>query len=546
MPLDFTPCKADPRLRELGIHRDKYAFDFVEVSRDLQDCYDDEGYLENENKFYDTVRELSKVDLFFLMYFVLDFPMNDPFLVARCYEIQNGYDNTMNLWARGHWKSTIITHGLPLYLLINDPERRICIFSHTRNIAKDHMRRSKIAMEQNQALKMAHTDIFYEKPDSQAPKWNEDIGCYVKRKRSYIEASLEAWGLVDNLPTGKHYTHSIYDDVIDLKKVSTPEQIKKATFFFRSSLLLRARKHERVIAGTRYDNGDTYAEEMKKKSWQMRIYPAEVDEKGEYKREGTPVYLTRKELEEYWDEHGPYIYNSQMGQNPVGEAFERMQREWLRNSFYDPQAPRPDMYLYGLVDAARKQEKRSDYTVMLVIGTDCLRNFWVLDAVRDKMDNGGKWEELKRLTMKWGVIDWGYEHIGLASDREYMELRMQEEGLYFRIIELGGNAIKTARIKRLIPDFSRGRWRFPEEILYKDVNDNIHELIKEFLTEEYDTFPYAAHDDFLDCMSRIYDGKMQVIFPPLVEVVDADKPVRFDPLGLSDPVRPAYNWMAEA
>jgi phage terminase large subunit-like protein len=314
--------------------------------------------------------------------------------------------------------------------------------------------------------------------------------------------------------------------------------------------LLKHRVHEKVIAGTRYDNGDTYAEEMKKKSWKERIYPAEVDEKGAYRHGGTPVYLRREELDEYWNEHGEYIYNSQMGQFPMGEAFETMQRKWLGNSFYNPQIlstpAKPSFYLYGLVDAGRKQEKRSDYTAMGVIGTDCLRNYWLLDLVRDKIDNGQKWEALKRMVLKWGVIDWGYEHIGLASDREYMELRMQEEGTYFRIIELGGNAIKPARIKRLIPDLQRGRWKFPKELLYQDVTGNIHELINEFMTEEYDVFPYAAHDDILDMMSRIYDGKMGVIFPPLEDIALDEKIEKFDPLGLMTPRVPAYNWMSEA
>jgi hypothetical protein len=37
--------------------------------------------------------------------------------------------------------------------------------------------------------------------------------------------------------------------------------------------------------------------------------------------------------------------------------------------------------------------------------------------------------------------------------------------------------------------------------------------VRSFIEQEYSAFPVCAHDDMLDCMSRILDDDMGVIFP---------------------------------
>jgi phage terminase large subunit-like protein len=481
MPLHFEACHGDPELKAMGIHHDTYRYDYGKVGRDMQRCYNENGELIHPEELYGIVNSLAPRDLFFLMYFVLDFPVNDPFLLARIYEVQDDWDGQMDLWARGFWKSTIKTHGLPILILIENREERIGIFSHTRGIAKDHMRRTKHAFERNEILKRSFPKIFYQDPKSEAPKWNEDIGIFVKRKKSYIEASIEAWGLVDNLPTGKHFTTQIFDDVIDLKLVNTPAMIKKATESFRQALFLTARKSRKTINGTIYDHHDTYYEIQKAKQFTPRTYPAEVDKEGKWlMREGKPVFLNRQELDKIYDEIGnEYIVNCQMGLSPVGEAFDRLYQNWL--TYYNKRENNnySDLYLYGLADPGKKKERQNDYTVYIVIGTDYLRNYWILDMVRDKMTQAEKWERLKMLVERWGVTQWGYEHVGLASDKEYMDRMMQEDGVFFNIIETNPKNIpKVNRIKTLAADFQRGRVLLPETgIIYQDVNDQWHELI---------------------------------------------------------------------
>ena len=532
MPFEFTPVKADPFLKELGIHRDDYQYDFVEISRELVEL----RRKKFNNKIYELIRAFAPVDLFFLLYFVLDFKeINDPFVLARVYDVQEKNDMVIDLWSRGHFKSSIKTYAYPIWRVLQNQEKRIGIFSNTRNLAIGHMRRIKSTLEHNVLLQRAFPDIFFERPQSKAEKWSEEVGLYVKRKRVYQEATFEAWGLVDFLPTGKHFTDLIYDDIVDSRNVSTQAQTEKATYFFGQSLNLVAQKYSMSISGTRYSLKDTYAEIMKNPKWEVRLFPAEVDEEGKGKRGGYPVMMSREDLDDKFASMGPYIYSSQMLQNPVAEAMQKFNRKWLQ--FYPFEKKKPVLFYYLIVDPASKKKKESDYTVMMVIGTDGRRNYWLIDMVRDKLNLGERWEKLSKLVKDWGVFDAGYEEYGMQSDIEFMERMMQETSQYFNIIPLGGKVSKEDRIKKLIPDFQRGRWMIPDAIYYERKEDGrieTVELVKSFIEEYENWVPGKAggHDDMLDCMARIYESKLNVIFPN--EISPHEEAVyQHDPLNLS-------------
>lgn len=486
------------------------------------------------------VRDISRADFWFFCFFCLDLPVAHPYLMARCFEIQKKKQQTIDLWARESWKSTLLSHALVLWELIQSPEERIGIFSHTRTMAKSHMFKSKMAMEKNDVLKGAYPDIFYQNPEKEAPRWSLDDGLYVKRHGNYGEASIESWGLVDSQPTGKHFSVLCYDDIIDLRGVNTPDQIAKASLAYKMSLNLGTRNGIKRIIGTRYSHNDSYTDIIKSSHWTPRIYPAEVDDDGKAKRGGIPVYLSRAELDEKYDQMGEYVYHSQLLQNPVASSEQKFQVHWLKYW----QKSRPYLNLYITVDPANAKKRSSDYTVMAVIGTDSLRNYWLVDMVRDKLDLGERWERLKGLVQTWGIDQVGYEKYGIQSDCEYMNLKMEEEGVFFSIIELGSNVAKVDRIKRLIPLFQKGRFIIPRSLPYTDITGTMHDLTHEFMQEEYLTFPYSQHDDILDAMSRITEAPMGVTFPTRTNAEQLDTVSYDDPLDLKKPQGGYGSWMA--
>jgi len=536
MPIDFEVKKGDPKLIELGIHcnTDHGLYDYEALSKDLiafQRLRDDERYLE-------VVRKIAKEDFFFLCYFVLDLPINHPYLFARCLDVQKKHHMTIDLWFRESWKSTLLSYALPIWELIKNKEERICIFSHTRQLAKSHMSKIKIALETNTILVHAFEDIFYLNPKKEAPKWSMDEGLFTKRKKIYNEASVEAWGLVDSQPTGKHFSIMVFDDIIDLKGVSTPDQIIKATQAYQMALNLGTRNGKKRIIGTRYSHKDTYSEILKKKIWQARVFPAEVDEKGEAFRGGIPVYLTREELDNKFEEMGEWVYSSQMLQNPTSVSNQKFQLHWLKYWSRN----KPYLNLYGIVDPASSKKKTSDYTVMKVIGADSLRNYWVVDIIRDRLDLGERWTKLRDLVLSYGIDTVGYEKYGMQADIDYITMKQEEEGVFFTVVELGGTVSKYDRIKGLLPLFQKGRIILPKSLVYEDTEGKFRDLVHEFIEDEYLSFPYCKNDDMLDTLARITDSKMGITFPNKIEVNDG-KLIIDDPLNLNRDENEVRSWM---
>lgn len=188
-----------------------------------------------------TVAEIGKVDRFFLATHLLGrADLVHPWLYARCREVERAPDGHLDLWAREHGKSSLITFSGAVQEILRDPEITIGIFSHTRPIAKGFLRQIKSEFEGNEKLKQLYPDILWQAPRREAQKWSEDDGIVVRRKGNPKEATVEAWGLVDGQPTGKHFRLLIYDDVVTLESVTSPEMINKVTNAWALSLNLGA------------------------------------------------------------------------------------------------------------------------------------------------------------------------------------------------------------------------------------------------------------------------------------------------------------------
>ena len=173
------------------------------------------------------IRKLAKTDLFFLMYFILGIEeVNRPWIVDRISEVESQFDRTHNLWPRGHFKSTLFSFAYPIQRILNDSNERIGLFSETRQIAKGFGLRIKTTLETNMLLLAAFPDVLYDNPERQSPRWSMDDGLTVKRSKVFAESSFECWGM-DSLPTGKHYSIIIGDDLVSQGSVGTPEAMAK-------------------------------------------------------------------------------------------------------------------------------------------------------------------------------------------------------------------------------------------------------------------------------------------------------------------------------
>lgn len=454
------------------------------------------------------MRRLCREDLFFLL--TVGCKRKDidrDWLYERCREVESSPDGHLDLWAREHYKSTVITYGMSIKDILNNPDVTIGIFSHTRPIAKAFLNQIKTELEGNTFLQDLFPDILYKAPKSEAPRWSLDSGIVVKRKTNPKESTVEAWGLVDGQPTSKHFSLLIYDDVVTKESVSTPEQIKKTTDALSLSYNLGAHGGQRRFIGTRYHANDTYRTIMDRGTVTPRIKPATVDGT----MEGAAVFLDDDTLREKRRDMGPYIYGAQMLQDPVADKAMGFKEEWLKH--YGKLQSTKDWNKYLLVDPASEKKKSSDYTVMAVIALAPDSNYYLIDAIRDRLNLTERAKKLFMLHRKHKPNGVGYEKYGLQADIEHMEYVMEQENYRFNITELGGPTPKPDRIKRLIPIFEQKRFWLPRQLHFVNYEGEAKDFVQLFIEDEYKSFPVSVHDDMLDCLSRILDSDINAKFP---------------------------------
>jgi len=125
--------------------------------------------ISSESERTERLRFLSQNDLYFLLRYTLKRPdLEHPWLFARCREVQSSPDGYLDLWFREGYKSTIITFGLTILDLLNDPELTVGIFSHTRPIAKGFLRQIMREFATNDQLREWFPEIFWADPKRKA------------------------------------------------------------------------------------------------------------------------------------------------------------------------------------------------------------------------------------------------------------------------------------------------------------------------------------------------------------------------------------------
>ncbi len=478
------------------------------------------------------VRALCLLDRYFLLVQMCKRKdMLHPWIYARCREVEAAPTGFIDLWAREHYKSTIITFGGSIQELLRDPDITIGIFSHVNSIASDFLRQIKAELEGNEDLKAVFPDILWADPQKQAPRWSVDGGIIVKRNSNPKEATVEASGLVDGQPTGKHYRLRIYDDVVTDKSVGTPEQILKTTNSYSLSQSLGVVGGAEWMIGTRYSYADTYNWIIERGALRPRIYPA--TENG--LRDGKPVYFAQEEWNKRLLKNTDSDIACQYMQNPLSGHQAMFNVEDLQVYEVRPET----LAVYVLCDPARSKKAGSANTAIMVWGLDYANNKYLLDGFNHKMDLQERWENFARMYMRWkmapGVqqVRMGYESFGAQSDLDYFREQMRMPGKpSFDITELawprdteGG---KTDRVQRLVPDCKSHKiflpyptdpqsytriqhqmlktgyeYRIARSIKRVDENGNMYDLGDQ-LKMQFHYFPHGLKDA-IDASARIYD-----------------------------------------
>lgn len=449
--------------------------------------------------------------------------MEKDWIFQKCREVQANPNGFIDIWAREHYKSTIITLGKTIQDILSshgeDPlpewggrEATIGIFSFNRPSAKKFLRQIKTEFESNEGLKSLFPDILYQDPKKESPKWSEDDGIIVKRKSNPREATIEATGLVDGQPTGMHYLVRVYDDVVTLESARSAEMIKKTSQAWGLSLSLGAEGGIVRYVGTFYADGDTYHDIIERKGATPRIYPA--TDTGTYA--GKPVLFSQEYLDSKLPQ-GEYDFACQYLCNPIPDGNAYFTKEDF--NYYD-EVPKY-LRIYGASDYA-VTEGGGDFTEHGVCGVDPEDDLYIIDWWTGQTTPDVWIETQLDMVDKHKPVLWAGEGGPIRRSIEpFLEKRMRDRRSYVTLEWFPSIADKPTNCRSFQARAKQGKVYLPKTQWARDLVDQLIRV------------PRGRHDDKFDVcglFGRMLDdmGRGAIPHAPKLKLVGDDYGVNDD------------------
>ena len=493
---------------------------------------------DNPNTVMHVTREMASKDLYFLLRYVLSTSKwknpedksksfwDHPWLLDRCREVQFDGEDVLDVWARYHAKSTIKTFGFSILAMIQNPNVTIGVFSVTKQVADGFVGQVKFELESNQMLKLLFPEIFWDKPENEARTWTEAKGFTIKRPLNLKDVTMRGFGLTDTSFTGHRILHAIYDDAVNEQSVTTSDMVDKVNSRWELSLNVGMPGAKRYYIGTFYAAGDSY-HHMASRGLRLRLHPCYEIEEDKSEREpetGLPISLSHdyKKPVLFSADHllkeerlmGDSTFGVQMLCDPNAGSLAGFKRENIQWYKTDPSKVARLGTVYILVDPASEKKKHNSRTAMWGVALGRDGNYYILDAVFDRLDLHQRTQTLFDLVARWKPYEVRYEKYSMQADIEHIRYVQDQRGYHFQIQPVGGSLSKDDRISRLVPLFANRQVYFPEHIWYQQADGGqIVDLIDDFVHKEYLVFPNAMEKDALDSLSRICETDLPLIWP---------------------------------
>lgn len=493
-----------------------YKWDYLKAAKMVNDGVD----------FRSVYRPLILDDLFFLLYFVVK-PFNPgetsmcnhPFVVNTCREVESGPgDYTLDIWAREHYKSSIITIAETIRYILANPGAAVGIFSYARPVAKKFLFTIKEILTRETMLIKCFPDVLYEDPVKESPLWSLDEGIIVKRSGSRKEATVSAWGLVEGMPTGLHFDRRVYDDIVTEDIAESIDTMEKVKLKFDSSQNLGTIMGHHRVVGTYYHYSDplTYIRDKKgldgRSKYHVRLKPATVDGSAS----GVPVLLPQGRFD---DLKLTRTFNCQQLLNPVPESNQKLKSEYLIE--IPPEKVPANIYKFMLVDQAGDMEsnkKVGDSWAIGVVGVEPkiddigASNIYILDLFISPASESGAINEIVRMYVRNGVIlQLGVEKVGITTTHVHVANALRARGRY--VSEENGSLVLLRPAGRTKQKMIESALSWPLNNGKMHIVTSIPYVYRERLKMEMDNFPYWSHDDGLNMLAYLNDMIRDYAFP---------------------------------
>lgn len=396
-----------------------------------------------------------------------------------CDSLVSGGRRQLQLWPRGHFKSTVFTIGYAIWRIVNDYNCRILVANARLDNAKSFLREIKSHFERNEKLRALVGDQVHKES-----KWTETEIIVRGRTKNLKEPTIQVAGVGQSL-VSQHYDLIIMDDVVNSENTNTAEMIGKTIEWYKLALSLLEPDGQLVVVGTRYHYADLYGylQEHSAADYEVQVH-------GCYGEDGMPIFPARftvEHLAELRRDQGSYIFSCQYLNEPTDEETAKFKKSWFR--YYEPKdIDERQLFTTYAIDRAYSLAKTADYTAHVVVSTDLDNNWYVRQALRVKEHEGRLIERIFDTREHFRIDKIAIEqHAFEDTIKPALEDEMRRRGSFFSVEGLRGRASKVRRVEGLIPRFEVGT-----VFLLRDMAE---------LEDELTRFPNAPHDDLVDALA---------------------------------------------
>jgi predicted phage terminase large subunit-like protein len=412
------------------------------------------------------------------------------------------YDLIINI-PPGQSKSTIATIYFPVWLWIKDPSIRVISGSYAATLSIEHATKSRTLIRSDKFQKFWGDKIVIAK--------DNDNKSYYSNNKGGERKSVSVGGAV----TGSHAHLLLIDDPVNPKQANSDVLLSTSNKWIDETLSTRvvdAAITPTILIMQRLHENDATGVKLKKlekdpnlkikhiclpASDDYPIYPPELRSKY---IDGVldPLRKPKAILNDFKSKLGSYGYAAQMGQQPAPPEGNIIKSKWFQ--YYDKkmiveQILNNKLHVDFFIDSAysEKSEKNNDPSALIAF-TVYQKNLYILNCIDIWLD----FPDLIKFIPKFTSENFGNKKSLIlvepkASGKSIVQFLKRETTLN---IKEGINPTnsKIERTRTNSPFLESERVYLPKDDIW----------VQDFL-KQIETFPYASHDDKVDCLNAAID-----------------------------------------
>lgn len=483
-----------------------------------------------------TIRANALSSLYWFSYFVLGYEDMRPELhlpfanFLQLHPWNGGPPDSMRKMAwmpRGHFKSSLASVALPLWLLCHDRNMTIALFSAKMDHPVKWLRQIKTIINSNKWFKLAFPEIK-PMPANERPgyeKWDQHE--IIITREPVLSGDAQATITCASIASGQasqHWDYIIVDDPVNEKTAKSEDEIARAvdTYKYMDALGRGFARTGHLLVGTPYGRGDVmeWAMENQVKSGN-RLYwgigargDFEISEKLRGQRDllvnlepGAPILpnivpesmlqkIENEDIEKYYLQYLCKPYD--LGRN--GFDLDLIRDYWKDQSltFHCECHPRhshniSNMSLIGLCDPASSPDKEACKSAIVVVAKGECGCRFIVEEWAQRVDPSVTTNQIIDVTKRWQpyLRNFGIETVGLQVTLKSWLEQLQAEGklpiqVKFHPLKPAGRK-KDARISSQLGPVRAGLWhKLPTMRLTEGRENLLWELSKWPLNKQRD------------------------------------------------------------